>query len=52
MTKPPLWLSRHGYLLLASGLVAVFLALFALAEWLHVPVLPTHDHCPTTPPGS
>lgn len=39
MTMPALRPSRHGYLLLAGGLVAVFLALFALAEWLHVPVL-------------
>lgn len=39
MAMPTLWLSRHGYLLMASGMITVFLALFALAEWLHVPVL-------------
>jgi hypothetical protein len=36
---PTLRLNRPGYLFLASGLVTVFMALFALAEWLHVPVL-------------
>jgi len=39
MTMPRLWLGRHGYLLMASGLIIIFLALFALAERLQVPVL-------------
>ena len=39
----PSWARRHAYLLLVTGMLCAFLALFVLVEQLHVPVLTDAD---------